>query len=282
MGRILHAAAVQMRTTADKEENVRAAAEYVKKLAGKKRDGEEKPDLVILPEMFCCPYQTELFPVYAEEEGGPTWEAMSALARECGIYLIAGSMPERDGEGRIYNTSYIFNRQGEQIGKHRKVHLFDIAVEGGQCFRESATLTAGDALTVFDTEFGRLGVMICFDIRFPEWTRLMADAGAGAVFVPAAFNMTTGPAHWELSFRARALDNQIWMMGCAPARDEMAGYISWGHSICTDPWGRVAGMLDEKEGVLTAALDLDYDDSIRRQLPLLSGRRRDLYRIIYS
>lgn len=274
MSKVVHAAAIQMRTCADKAENLRTAAEYVRRLAAK--GGQ---DIVVLPEMFCCPYQTELFPVYAEEEGGPSCEAMSLLARECGVYLIAGSMPERDDGGRIYNTSYVFNREGKQIGKHRKVHLFDINVKGGQCFQESATLTAGDSLTVFDTEFGRMGVMICFDIRFPEWTRLMADAGARAVFVPAAFNMTTGPAHWELSFRARALDNQIWMLGCAPARDETAGYISWGHSICTDPWGRVVAALDEKEGILETDLDLDDADDIRGQLPLLAGRRQDLYHI---
>ena len=274
MSGTVHAAAVQMRTTADKAENLRTAGGYVRRLAEK--GGQ---DVVVLPEMFCCPYQTDLFPVYAEEEGGPAWEAMSALSRECGVYLVAGSMPERDGEGRIYNTSYIFDRKGEPIGKHRKVHLFDINVKGGQSFRESETLTAGDALTVFDTEFGRMGVMICFDIRFPEWTRLMTDAGAKAVFVPAAFNMTTGPAHWELSFRARALDNQIWMLGCAPARDMAASYHSWGHSICTDPWGRVVSQLDEKEGVLEADLDLTYEADIRAQLPLLAGRRSGLYHI---
>lgn len=104
-----------------------------------------------------------------------------------------------------------------QIGKHRKAHLFDIDIKGGQRFRESDTLTPGNTDTVFETEFGRMGVMICFDIRFPELARMMVNDGARAIFVPAAFNMTTGPAHWELTFRARALDNQIYMVGCAPA-----------------------------------------------------------------
>ena len=273
--KLVRAAAVQMRTVAEKEENVRTAGEYLKRL----RDAGPMPDFVVLPEMFCCPYQTELFPVYAEEEGGPTWEAMSAYAKEYGIYLIAGSMPERDAQGRIYNTSYIFNRRGEQIGKHRKVHLFDIAIAGGQCFQESETLSAGDQETVFETEFGKMGVIICFDIRFPELLRLTVDGGARAVFVPAAFNMTTGPAHWELSFRARALDNQIYLLGCAPARDMEAEYHSWGHSICTTPWGEVQGQLEEKEGVLETVFDLDYEEQIRRQLPLLAGRRSDLYRL---
>ena len=114
-------------------------------------------------------------------------------------------MPEKDAEGNVYNTSYIFDREGKQIGKHRKVYLFDIDVKGGQTFKESDTLTAGDSDTVFDTEFGKIGVMLCFDIRFPELSRMMVNDGAKVIFVPAAFNMTTGPAHWELSFRTRAL-----------------------------------------------------------------------------
>ena len=232
-------AAIQMPTLTDKMQNVRTAGIYLEKIK------DEKPDFVILPEMFCCPYQTQNFPVYAEEEGGPVWQQLSEYANQYGIYLIGGSMPEKDAEGKVYNTSYIFDRQGKQIGKHRKVHLFDIDVTGGQTFKESDTLTAGDHDTVFDTEFGRMGVILCFDIRFPELARMMVNDGAKAIFVPAAFNMTTGPAHWELSFRTRALDNQIYMIGCAPMRDESAGYISWGHSIVTDPWGRVIDMLDE-------------------------------------
>lgn len=266
-------AAIQMPTVTDKMQNVRTAGIYLEKIK------DEKPDFVILPEMFCCPYQTQNFPVYAEEEGVPVWQQLSEYAKQYGIYLIGGSMPEKDAEGKVYNTSYIFDRQGKQIGKHRKVHLFDIDVTGGQTFKESDTLTAGDHDTVFDTEFGRMGVMLCFDIRFPELARMMVNDGAKAIFVPAAFNMTTGPAHWELSFRTRALDNQIYMIGCAPMRDESAGYISWGHSIVTDPWGRVIDMLDEKEGVLLTELDLDYEEQVREELPLLKSRRKDMYRL---
>ena len=235
-------AAIQMPTVTDKMQNVRTAGIYLEKIK------DEKPDFVILPEMFCCPYQTQNFPVYAEEEGGPVWQQLSEYAKQYGIYLIGGSMPEKDAEGKVYNTSYIFDRQG----KHD---------------------------TVFDTEFGRMGVMLCFDIRFPELARMMVNDGAKAILVPAAFNMTTGPAHWELSFRTRALDNQIYMIGCAPMRDESAGYISWGHSIVTDPWGRVIDMLDEKEGVLLTELDLDYEEQVREELPLLKSRRKDMYRL---
>ena len=266
-------AAIQMSTVADKMENVRTVKTYLEKIK------DENPDFVILPEMFCCPYQTENFPIYAEKEGGPVWQQLSGYAKQYGIYLIGGSMPEKDAEGNVYNTSYIFDREGKQIGKHRKVHLFDIDVKGGQTFKESDMLTAGDSDTVFDTEFGKMGVMLCFDIRFPELSRMMVNDGARIVFVPAAFNMTTGPAHWELSFRTRALDNQIYMVGCAPARDVSAGYISWGHSIVTDPWGRVIDMLDEKKGILLAELDMDYEEQIREELPLLKSRRKDIYQL---
>lgn len=266
-------AAIQMPTVTAKMENVRTVKTYLEKIK------DENPDFVILPEMFCCPYQTENFPIYAEKEGGPVWQQLSGYAKQYGIYLIGGSMPEKDAEGNVYNTSYIFDREGKQIGKHRKVHLFDIDVKGGQTFKESDTLTAGDSDTVFDTEFGKIGVMLCFDIRFPELSRMMVNDGARIVFVPAAFNMTTGPAHWELSFRTRALDNQIYMVGCAPARDVSAGYISWGHSIVTDPWGRVTGMLDENEGILLAELDMDYEEQVREELPLLKSRRKDMYKL---
>ena len=266
-------AAIQMSTVADKMENVRTVKAYLEKIK------DENPDFVILPEMFCCPYQTENFPIYAEKEGEPVWQQLSGYAKQYGIYLIGGSMPEKDAEGNVYNTSYIFDREGKQIGKHRKVHLFDIDVKGGQTFKESDTLTAGDSDTVFDTEFGKIGVMLCFDIRFPELSRMMVNDGAKVIFVPAAFNMTTGPAHWELSFRTRALDNQIYMVGCAPARDVSAGYISWGHSIVTDPWGRVIGMLDENEGILLAELDMDYEEQVREELPLLKSRRKDIYQL---
>lgn len=266
-------AAIQMSTVADKMENVRTVKTYLEKIK------DENPDFVILPEMFCCPYQTENFPIYAEKEGGPVWQQLSGYAKQYGIYLIGGSMPEKDAEGNVYNTSYIFDREGKQIGKHRKVHLFDIDVKGGQTFKESDTLTAGDSDTVFDTEFGKIGVMLCFDIRFPELSRMMVNDGAKVIFVPAAFNMTTGLAHWELSFRTRALDNQIYMVGCAPARDVSAGYISWGHSIVTDPWGRVTDMLDEKKGILLAELDMDYEEQVREELPLLKSRRKDIYQL---
>lgn len=279
MKKIWRAAAIQLSAGENKEENVRLACEQVKAVVQAQEAAGERPDFVVLPEMFDCPYVTEYFPRYAEPQGGAVWQALSDCAAENRIYFIAGSVPEVNGQGQIFNTSYIFDREGKQIARHRKVHLFDIAVEGGQHFQESATLTAGEECTVFETEFGPMGVCICYDLRFPELVREMALRGAQTVFVPAAFNMTTGPAHWELTFRARALDNQIYMFGCAPSRDPQSPYTSWGHSIAADPWGRVIGQLEEKPGVLTAAMGADYENAVRSQLPLLRHRRTDLYEL---
>ena len=241
-------------------------------------ENAERPDFVVLPEMFCCPYNAKLFPAFAEPEGGEVWQHLSGLAKEHGIYLVGGSVPECDSEGRIYNTCYIFDRKGRQIGKHRKMHMFDIAIKGRQSFRESDSVTPGDTVTVFDTEFGKAGAAICYDIRFPELFRIMALQGAGIVFVPGAFNMTTGPAHWTLNFRLRAVDNQYYMVGCSPSRNPDLGYVSYGHSIAADPWGNVLGELDEREGILRADIDLARMNSLREQLPLLKHRRPDIYR----
>lgn len=236
----------------------------------------EKPDLVTLGEMFQCPYVTQNFPLYAEEEGGDTWQRLSQLAAKHQVYLSAGTVPELDG-GKVYNTAYVFDRQGRQIAKHRKVHLFDINVEGGQSFKESDTLSAGNQVTVFDTEFGKIGICVCFDFRFPELGRLMALKGAKLILVPAAFNMTTGPAHWQIMFRSQALNNQCFVAGTSPARDEASSYVAWGHSLLVSPWGDIIKEADEKEGFQITEIDLSEADRIRNQLPLLSARRTDVY-----
>ena len=238
---------------------------------------EEGADLLALGEMFCCPYETGNFPLYAEEEGGLLWSRCSQLAAEHGIWLSAGSMPERGSDGKIYNTAYVFDRKGRQAAKHRKMHLFDIDVKGGQSFCESATLSPGNAVTVFDTEFGPMGLCVCYDIRFPELGRLMALKGARLILCPAAFNRTTGPAHWELLFRSQAMYNQVFAVGTAPALDEEASYHSWGHSITTGPWGDVIGQMDAAEGMKLTRLDLGKAERIREQLPLLRHRRTDVY-----
>ena len=248
---------------------------------------EAGADMVCLPEMFCCPYETKNFPKYAEGEGGMVWKKCSDLARTYGLYLAAGSIPELAMESdmgcmpvtRIYNTAYVFDRQGRQIAKHRKMHLFDIKVKGGQWFRESDTLAPGEEVTVFDTEFGKIGLCICYDIRFPELGRLMALEGARMVLVPAAFNMTTGPVHWELMYRSQAVFNQVFYVATSPARDMNAGYHAWGHSMVVNPWGTVLAEMDEKEGYLVTELNLADVEPVREQIPLLKQRRTDVYEL---
>lgn len=239
----------------------------------------QEADMVCLPEMWCCPYQTENFPIYAEEEGGELWRELSNLAKEHKLYLSAGSVPEVDEDGKVYNTAYVFDREGRQIAKHRKVHMFDIYARGEVVFRESDTLTPGDSFEAFDTEMCRMGLNICFDIRFPESSRIPTLDGAKLILNPGAFNMTTGPAHWEIGFRQRAIENQVFMVGTAPARDPEAGYTSWGHSIVVDPWGNVVTQLDEKEGFAVVEIDLDEVDRIRGKLPLINARRTDVYEL---
>ncbi len=263
-------ALIQMPTVEDVTANLETAREKVKYAAG------QGADIVVLPEMFCCLYQSASFVKNKEPQGGRIWQALCRMAADNRVYLVGGSMPEQDGD-KIYNTSFIFAPDGVQIGKHRKIHLFDIDVEGGQHFKESDTFTAGSKPTVINTKLGVIGVEICFDIRFEELTRLMALEGAEMVFVPAAFNMTTGPAHWQTHFRGRALDNQLFMFGCAPARDVNGPYVSYGHSIAVSPWGAVIEELDEDPGVLICEIDTDQIGSIRQQLPIMKNRRTDLY-----
>ena len=159
------------------------------------------------------------------------------------------------------------------------MHLFNISVEGGQSFRESDTLSPGNDVTVFDSPWGKLGLCICFDLRFEELARVMTLQGAQAIFVPAAFNMTTGPAHWELLFRQRAVDNQLFTIGTSPARNEQKTYVAWGHSVVCDPWGSVLHQCGAGEELAVTTLDLKRVESVRRQLPILSARREDVYSI---
>jgi len=261
MGKIFEVIALQKKTYSDPGQNRDAVKAMLDSYSG------PDPDFVVLPEIFTCPYDNKCFPQFAESGEGETYRFLANLARERKAYVIGGSIPELE-EGKIYNTSYIFDRGGKLIGKHRKIHLFDIDVQGGQYFKESDVLSPGTQITVFDTEFGKMGVCICFDIRFPDLFIEMRKAGAKMVFIPAAFNMTTGPAHWETLFRSRALDQQIYVLGCSPARDEKASYVAYGHSILTDPWGSVVCELGAEEGILSAQIDPERVDRVRRQIPL--------------
>lgn len=257
----------------DKSRDLEQVAEMLETAIHGTGEQERRPDIVVLPEMFNCPYQTDLFPDYAEEIGGETTIFLSSLAAQHGVYLVGGSIPERCG-GQIFNTCLVFDRKGEQILHYRKRHLFDVDIEGGQVFHESDTLTPGTFDGLFQTEFGPMGVMVCFDVRFPELAASLAERGAGIIFVPASFNMTTGPAHWELLFRARAVDDQCYMIGCSSACDHDHSYHSYGHSIAVSPWGTVLGQLDDEVGRLRVCVDLDEIERMHGQIPLRQARVR--------
>lgn len=268
----MNIALIQMAVVPDKATNLQHAEKLVHEAA------LDHADLVILPEMFCCEYQNSAFLANREPAGGTIWQMLSRASVENKVWLVGGSFPEAEGE-RTYNTAFVFDRSGSQAAFHRKMHLFDIDVKGGQQFRESDTFSAGNTVTTFDTEFGRMGLCVCFDIRFPELCRLTALDGAQVLFCPASFNMTTGPAHWELMFRARAVENQVFSVGCASARDERRPYISYANSIAVSPWGEVIARAGAEETILYADLDLELVNKVRNELPLLSARRGDVYHL---
>lgn len=260
----------QMMVTDNKKLNLSKAGSMLRQAADK------GAAMAALPEMFNCPYSNKYFREYAEEGEGQTLEFLSDIAKELGIYLIGGSIPELE-DGKVYNTSYSFNREGELIGKHRKIHLFDIDIKGGIRFMESETLSPGNKSTVFDTEFCKVGTAICYDVRFPELFRSMTLDGVKLVILPGAFNMTTGPAHWDLTMRARAVDNQLYFAAVSPARDLAGSYHAYGHSCVVNPWGEFCGKTDSRESIVLAEIDPDYAEDIRSQLPLLKHRRPEIY-----
>lgn len=263
-----------MNVVDNKEENIKTASLMIEKSVSK------NADFIILPEMFNCPYSNEKFIEYGEEEQtSNTLYEISNLAKKNQVYILAGSIPEIDND-KLYNTSYLFDKQGNIIAKHRKMHLFDIDISGKITFKESDVLSAGDDFTIADTEFGKVGIGICYDIRFPEYARILAKNEADILIYPGAFNMTTGPAHWELLFRMRALDNQVFCVGVAPALNKDAIYHSYGHSIITNPWGDIIAQGDEKESLIISEIDLDEIKKIRDELPLLKNKRDNLYEVI--
>ena len=273
----INIALCQMNVVDNKEENIGKAIQMIKE---SKKQGA---DLAVLPEMFNCPYENEKFIEYAEElNDSKTLSEIAKHAKEEDIHVLAGSIPEleindEDNSESIYNTAVLFDNKGKFLGKHRKMHLFDIDVKGKIYFKESDTLSAGNEFTVIDTELATIGIGICYDIRFVELSRIMALNGAQILIFPGAFNLTTGPAHWEILFKSRALDNQVYTIGVAPALDKDANYNSFGHSIAANPWGEVIEELDYEEDLRIVQIDLDEINRIREEIPILKNRRTDLY-----
>ncbi|KAL8924180.1 MAG: hypothetical protein Q9172_002802 [Xanthocarpia lactea] len=279
--RPLKLALVQLATGSDKSANLSRARSRVLEAA------QQGASLVVLPECFNSPYGCQYFPKYAEtllpsppsNEKAPSFHALSDLAKESKTYLLGGSIPEYETSSKKYfNTSLMFNPEGELIATHRKVHLFDIDIPGKITFKESDILSPGNKITLVDLpEYGRIAIAICYDIRFPELAMIAARKQCFLLLYPGAFNLTTGALHWSLQARARAMDNQVYVGLCSPARDMEASYNAWGHSMVVDPNAGVMTEAGEKEEIVYAELNEDKIQETRKGIPLGSQRRFDVY-----
>ncbi|NP_001297813.1 omega-amidase NIT2 [Esox lucius] len=265
-------AVIQLHVTKVKADNLSRARGLVKEAA---REGAK---IVVLPECFNSPYGSSFFPEYAEKIPGESSQVLSEVAKENRVFPVGGSLPEED-TGKLYNTCPVFGPDGGLLLKHRKIHLFDIDVPGKIRFQESETLSPGSSLSVFETPYCKVGVGICYDMRFAELAQLYTKKGCQLLVYPGAFNMTTGPAHWELLQRARALDNQVYVATASPARDEAASYVAWGHSSVVNPWGEVLSKAGSEEAIVYADIDLEYLADVRQQIPINTQRRADLYTV---
>ncbi|XP_053947453.1 omega-amidase NIT2 isoform X2 [Anastrepha ludens] len=271
--KLMRLALLQLKVGKDKIANVQNAVDKVAQAVC-----VHKPRMVTLPECFNCPYGTKYFREYSETiPDGYTSKQLSAAAETHGVYIVGGTIPELGENGNIYNTCTVWDPSGKLIAKYRKMHLFDIDVKGGIRFKESDTLTAGSNFTVIEVDGHKIGIGICYDIRFEELARIYRNEGCEMLIYPGAFNMTTGPLHWELLQRARANDNQLYVVTTSPARDKDAEYIAWGHSMVVDPWAQV--LKSANDGEETVAVDINFAlvEQVRAQIPTFRQRRLDLY-----
>ncbi|XP_072034419.1 omega-amidase NIT2-like [Amphiura filiformis] len=272
MAKVFRLALIQMAVGANKAENLQKAAQLIKTAT------KEGANIVALPECFNSPYGTSYFAEYAEKIPGPSSTTLAEAAKENSVFLVGGSFPEEDG-GKYYNTCTVYDPEGNMIAKHRKIHLFDIDVPGKIKFQESDVLSPGNVFTSFATPFCKVGVGICYDIRFQEMAQIYNKQGCSLLLYPGAFNMTTGPAHWELLTRARAVDNQVYVASIAPARDEKGSYVAWGHSTAVNPWGEVIAKAEADETIVYADIDLERMEEVRQNIPLRNQKRTDLYEV---
>ena len=274
MGRVYRrwqVAAIQLTATVDVRRNVARAIALVRKAAA----GGAR--LIALPENFAY-LRAEGSPVdFKQPLDGELVSSFRDEARCLRRYLLLGSIPETiRGSRRIYNTSLLIGPDGELLAVYRKMHLFDINVRGRAVLQESRTVAPGKRPVVVDTPLGRLGLSICYDLRFPELYRRMALDGSELIFVPAAFTAYTGPHHWLPLLRARAIENQSWIVAPGQVGRHSAKRESHGETVVIDPWGRVVARKRKGEGVVHAEIDRSLTTRVRRGLPCLDHARREL------
>jgi len=262
------AAAVQMLATDDKKANLKEAEHWIRQAAA------IGARLVVLPEVFIWRGNKKLEREFAEPIPGPTATAVAALARDLRIYLLAGSILEAiSGSNRAYNTSLFFDPSGALLASYRKIHLFDVDLASGVSLRESDTRAHGLDVVVVPIELGKMGLSVCYDLRFPELYRGLADQGAELIFVPSAFTAFTGQAHWEALLRARAIENQVYVIAADQFGKNANGFECHGHSMIIDPWGTILAELPVGPGLITAEIDLDFLAKVRAELPALTHRK---------
>lgn len=262
------AAAIQMLASPDKAANLREAEAKVREAAGR------GAAVIALPEVFNWRGAKDEERNSAEPIPGPTSDRMARLARELGIYLLSGSILEEiSGDARAYNTSLFFDPQGSLIARYRKIHLFDVELEQRVSARESDTRKAGGEVVVAETQFCPMGLTICYDVRFPELYRALVSKGAQVIFVPSAFTAVTGEAHWEVLVRARAIENQVYIIAPDQVGKNPRSFATYGNSMIVDPWGRVLARASDIATVIYAEIDLDYLAKVRKELPALEHRK---------
>jgi len=262
------AAAVQMLACDDKAANREEAARWVRKAA---TNGAR---VVALPEVFIWRGNKKEEKDAAELIPGPASEFLSVLARELRIYLLGGSILETiAGSEKVYNTSLLFDPEGKPLASYRKIHLFDVALEGHVSANESATREFGETVVVVGTDLGCMGLSVCYDLRFPELYRGLATQGADLIFVPSAFTAYTGNAHWEPLLRARAIENQAYVIAPDQFGKNPKTFETHGHSMIVDPWGKIVAEIADGPGVAMAEIDLDYLAKVRIELPALRHRK---------
>ena len=267
----MRAAVIQMNSTADKARNLERARRLVAEAAS------AGAELAVLPEKWN--YLSANAAEGAEElASSPTLAAAAGWAREHSIDLIAGSIAERvEGSESSFNTSCLIDRQGELVASYRKLHMFDVEVDGVS-YRESDHERAGDAIVGAEAAGVQVGMTVCYDLRFPELYRILAVRGARVLTVPSAFTLPTGRDHWHVLLRARAIENQAFVLAANQVGKAPPHYESYGHSLIADPWGTVLAEVEDGEGVAVAELDLERQDEIRASLPSLANRRSGAYR----